>query len=317
VGKSTKASDIYLCYDLGGTKLRAAHVNARGRILAHATGKVDLKGGLPGLIGLFVELSKQLPREKFKSVSVASAGPLHPGKGLLLDPTNFFTQEKSWGVIPLVAHLKKAFRKPVTLENDAAAAVLGELWKGGHGRARNIVAMTLGTGVGVGVITNGRLVRAGRGLHPEGGHIPINSENRNYPCGCGAFGCIEAYLAGSHFAKRMSARLGRRLTGVEAVKMAESGDVQIRSSFREYGKDLAQAVRSLCVLFAPEVVVLSGGFSHASPLFLPETHKALPGLMERYREGIDLLPEVKVSKLQSDAGIMGAAYIASGAASSK
>lgn len=263
------------------------------------------------MIQLFVDLSKQLPKSKFRYVSVASAGPLHPEKGILLDPTNFFTSQKSWGVVPLVAQLKKAFRKPVILENDAAAAVLGEMWKGGHGRkSKNIVAMTLGTGVGVGVIANGELVRAGRGLHPEGGHIPINAEDKNFPCGCGAYGCIEAFLAGSHFAKRMGARIGRELTGHQAVALAEEGNLQIQASFKEYGRHLAQAVRSLCVMFAPEVVVLSGGFSHASHLFLPETQKVLPGMMERYREGIDLLPEVKVSTLQNDAGILGAAYIA-------
>jgi predicted NBD/HSP70 family sugar kinase len=108
----------------------------------------------------------------------------------------------------------------------------------------------------------------------------------------------------------MSARIGRELTGAEAVQLAEDGDLQVRTSFREYGRYLAQAIRSLTVTFAPEVVVLSGGFSHAHSLFLPETVKALPGLLERYREGIDLLPEVKVSKLQNDAGILGAAYLA-------
>jgi glucokinase len=296
---------------LGGTKLRAALINPRGQIKNAVTGNVNQRAGLPGLLELFKELEQQLPKVKYKVVSVASAGPLHPAKGVLLNPTNFFTTQKTWGVVPIVAQLKKIFKKPVLLENDAAAAVLGEMWKGGHGKKnKNIVAMTLGTGVGVGVIADGALVRAGRGLHPEGGHIPINAEDHDYPCGCGAYGCIEAYLAGTHFAKRMSARVGRSLTGKEAVELAQEGDLQIQASFKEYGRHLAQAIRSLCVLFAPEVVVLSGGFSHASHLFLPETKKVLPSLLERYREGIDLLPEVKVSNLQNDAGILGAAYIA-------
>lgn len=314
MGKSTKGSannDVYLCFDLGGTKLRAALINSRGQIKASVTGNVNQRTGLPGLLELFKELEQQLPKVKYKLVSVASAGPLHPEKGVLLDPTNFFTTQKTWGVVPISALLKKVFKKPVILENDAASAVLGEMWKGGHGKKKNnIVAMTLGTGVGVGVITDGQLVRAGRGLHPEGGHIPINAEDHNYPCACGSYGCIEAYLAGTHFAKRMSARIGRSLTGKEAVALAEEGDLQIQASFKEYGRHLAQAIRSFCIMFAPEVVVLSGGFSHAHNLFLPETKKTLPSLLERYREGVDLLPEVKVSNLQNDAGILGAAFIA-------
>jgi glucokinase len=305
-----KSTDIYLCFDLGGTKLKGAFISGRGKILAQATKAVRQEEGYKGLVNLFAEVAAGLPKQKYKLISVASAGPLHPAKGLLLDPTNFFTGEKSWGVLNLVASLKKKFKKPVRLENDAAAAVLGERWKGGHGKAENIIAITLGTGVGIGILANGVLVRAGKGLHPEASHIPLNLENKDYPCGCGAFGCIEAYLGGNHFAHRLGRLKKRPLTGQEAVALAEHGDVWVQEAFKEYGRHLAHAIRTLCVLFAPEVVVLSGGFSHASDLFLNETNSYLPGLMERYREGVDLLPKLKVSKLQSDAGIMGAAFIA-------
>lgn len=303
--------DLVLCFDLGGTKLRAALVDARGKIAAFAVTRLRQEEGYDGLIRLFKETADQLPKTlKYKSVSVASAGPLHPEKGLLLDPTNFFTSQESWGVLPLVKSLTKVFKKPVRLENDAAAAVLGEQWKGGHGKgAANLVAMTLGTGVGVGVITNGSLVRAGRGLHTEAGHIPLDINAKDYPCGCGAFGCIEAFLAGSHFSHRLGRLKGRPMSGQEAVVLAKD-DVWVQEAFLEYGRQLAQAVRTLSVLFAPEIVVISGGFSHASNLFLHETEKVLPGLMERYRDGIDMLPKIKVSKLQDDAGILGAAYLA-------
>ncbi len=304
-----KSTDVYLCFDLGGTKLRGALITAQGKILAQSTAAVRQEEGYPGLIDLFKKVAGELPKTpKFKLVSVASAGPLHPEKGVLLDPTNFFTDKKSWGVLNLVASLKKIFKKPVLLENDAAAAVLAEKWKGGHGKTGNILAMTLGTGVGVGILANGELVRAGRGLHPEASHIPLNLDNKDYPCGCGAYGCIEAYLGGNHFSQRLGRLKGRPLTGQEAVKLAEHGDVWVQEAFKEYGRHLALAIRTLSVLFAPEVVVISGGFSHASELFVQETNAFLPALMERYREGVDLLPKIKVSKLQDDAGILGAAY---------
>jgi glucokinase len=306
-----RSTDVALCFDLGGTKLRAAHIDRRGRILDHAVVRVRQSEGYDGLIRLFREAADLLPKTGFARVSVAAAGPLHPEKGLLLDPTNFTTGESSWGVLPLVKSLKKVFKKPIRLENDAAAAVLGERWKGGHGRKnRNLLAMTLGTGVGIGVLADGVLVRAGRGLHPEAGHIPLDISAKDYPCACGHDGCIEAFLAGSHFARRLGRLKGRPLSGQEAVALARSGDVWVQEAFREYGRWLAQAVRVLSVLFAPEVVVISGGFSHGSALFLEETRALLPALMERYRDGIDLLPEIKVSKLQDDAGVLGAAYLA-------
>jgi glucokinase len=304
-------TDLALCFDLGGTKLRAAHVDSRGRLRAFAVERVRQDEGYEGLIRLFKETAALLPKASFTKVSVASAGPLHPAKGILLDPTNFFTGQQSWGILPLVASLKKVFKKPVILENDAAAAVLGERWKGGLGRKKNnVLAMTLGTGVGIGVLCNGELVRAGRGLHPEAGHISLDIHADDYPCACGANGCIEAYLAGSHFTRRLSRLKGRPLIGKEAVALAKAGDRQVGEAFREYGRHLAEAVRVLSVMFAPETVVISGGFSHASDLFLNETLAALPKLMERYREGIDLLPEIRVSALQDDAGVLGAAYLA-------
>lgn len=304
------ASDVFLCFDLGGTKLRGALITAQGRILNEAVANVRQEEGYKGLLNLFREVTDKLGSKKFKKVSVASAGPLHPEKGMLLDPTNFFTETKSWGVLPLVKELKKIYKKPVILENDAAAAVLGERWKGGHGRKENILAMTLGTGVGIGILANGKLVRAGQGLHPEASHIPLNADNKDYPCGCGAYGCIEAYLAGTHFAKRLGRLKGRAITGHESVELAKGGDVYVQEAFKEYGRNLATAIRALSVTFAPEVVVISGGFSHAHSLFLEETRKTLPVIMERYRNGVDLVPEVKVSKLQMEAGILGAAYLA-------
>ena len=177
------------------------------------------------------------------------------------------------------------------IENDAAAAVLGEKWRGGHGRARNIVAITVGTGVGLGVLCNGALVRAGRGLHTELSHVPLNITDKDYACGCGAFGCVEAYLAGSHFTRRIERHAGRPLHGVDVVRLADEGDPFTSAKPSPSTVDIWRRPSGLLSIgFAPEVVVLSGGFSHAARLFLNETHRVLPGLLSRYRQGVDLLP---------------------------
>jgi glucokinase len=199
----------------------------------------------------------------------------------------------------------------VLLDNDAAAAAMGEAWKGGHGKkSKNLVAITLGTGVGIGVIANGQVVRAGRGLHPEASHIPIDSQDRARPCGCGNYGCIEAYLSGTHFARHVGEKLTRELNGHDLLKLARAGNADVLAAFTEYGHHLALAVRSLAVVFAPEVVVLGGGFAEAAPFFLEQAQSAMPELLRRYRQGFDLVPEIKISKLGEAIGVMGAACMA-------
>jgi len=303
------SKDLLLCYDLGGTKLRAALVTTRGKIAAQISKPVEQHKGFEGLLQDFKALADQLGPGPYRAISVASAGPLDPSRGELLDPTNFFTGNKSWGVLPLTAKLKKIFKQPVILENDAAAAALGEQWLGGHKKNKNLVAITLGTGVGIGAVANGELVRAGRGLHPEASHIAL-TEDRRYRCGCGNYGCIEAHLGGSHFTRHLGQKLGREVDGRQAIELAKDGEPHALAAFQEYGERLAQTVRALAVLFCAETVVMSGGFSHAHAYFLKHAQERLPELLVRYREGVDLLPELKVSRLQDDAGILGAAYVA-------
>src|SRR5690606_33995027 len=117
-------------------------------------------------------------------------------KGELLNPTNLTTQGQKWGVVPLTKQVGRRLKLKVKLESDAAAAVLAEHWVGAGRRIKNLVVVTLGTGVGLGVMANGEIVRSGRNLHTEGGHIMLHPEDKIYPCGCGNYGCAEAFLSG-------------------------------------------------------------------------------------------------------------------------
>lgn len=299
-----------LCFDLGGTKLACALVDAKGRVRLYKRTQVIMAHGFDGLIDTFKEVSQEALKanKNVAKVAVSSAGPLDPGTGVLLDPTNFLTHGKGWGVLPLKDRLQQAFERPVLVENDAACAVLAETWRGQARGFENAMVLTLGTGLGVGVVANGHLVRAGRGLHPEGGHLALNAWSKHHRCACGARGCAESYLAGSHFAREVGRAIGRpRLSGEELVKMAQNKDPRVDEWMTIYARRLAHAIRMFGMIYAPEVIVLAGGFAHAAPLFLPETKKLLVPLFKRYSKGINLLPVVKVSKFKEEAGVIGAA----------
>jgi glucokinase len=295
--------------DLGGTKVAAGVMNEKGKILDETWAPTELGGGWSSLKAQLVRTCRELQAKhgRIHAIGIGSAGPLHAPSGRLLDPTNF-----GWTsplVVKITAELERILRKPVRLENDAAAAVLAESWKGGGGT--DCVVVTLGTGLGVGVIANGRLVRGGRGLHPETGHLIIGPNDASAPCGCGALGCAEAYLSGVNFGLRAARRLNMEgITAKQVAEMARNGHAEALAMFDEYASLMSVYLNNLVVLFYPKKVIFTGSFAEAHPLFLDTANARLAKLLERRMRTLPILPELKVSKLGNRAGILGAGYIA-------
>lgn len=303
-----KKTKQWIGIDLGGTKIASAVVQENGRLKGLSRHATKLEKW-PDLRGQLVELCRDLQAKHGKAVGVGigSAGPLHAPSGTLLDPTNFgWTSPLK---VKITSELSRALRIPVALENDAAAAALAEAWKGGGGR--NCVVLTLGTGLGMGAICDGKLVRGGRGLHPEGGHLLLRAGDETAPCGCGLFGCAEAFLSGKNFSRRASVALKEPgLTGATLARRADEGDDRVLALFDEYAELLAEYLQSLVVLYYPERVILTGSFAGAYPHFLPKALAKLEEYLFRRMRTIPLLPEVRVSRLDDNAGVLGAAYVA-------
>lgn len=305
-----------LAYDIGGTKVHAAIVSSSAKILDEIRTPIDFSKGKSEVLRQWIDVGQKLlsRHPKVSRVGVASAGPLDPIRGVLLDPTNFSSGGQTWGVVPISKLLSKGLGGlSVHLENDAAAAILAEHWVGAARRMDDALILTLGTGVGTGILVGGKLVRAGRGLHTEGGHLIIRAGDSSAVCGCGNLGCIEAFLSGRGFERRSHLRLGgasSSLSGAELASRAREGDQQIQSFFEEYAENLALAIHNFVVLYAPRVVVLAGSFAHAADLFLDQARNHLEVLLTRRRHGVDFMPRLVVSSLQNRAGVLGGAYVA-------
>jgi len=305
--------NLALGFDLGGTKVMAAVVNHKGKVLQRLRQPTNIFGGPEGLVEQLADLGQKLIEEypEVGEVGIASAGPLDPIKGLLLDPTNFLNKQgEGWGVVPLTQPLSEKLGRKVYLDNDAAATAVAEKWVGTAKNCDNFVVLTLGTGVGVGTFCNGRLMRSGHGLHPEASHISIDITDETAPCNCGKLGCVEAYLSGRNFAKRYGKMWGMpELRGERIKELGRQGDERALEAFSEYARFLAYAIDSYVVLYAPEKVILSGGFSDAADLFLPQVHPYLEKTLARRRAGVDLFPEVVLSELKDHIGLLGGASI--------
>jgi glucokinase len=308
--KNAAKNPIVLAYDLGGTKVHVGVVDAKGQVLAEERVPVLLSEGKEAVIKQLASLGSDLMKKypRVLRVGIASAGPLDPEKGVLLDPTNFASAHGRWGKVPLAKLLSTKLKRDVLLENDAAAAILAEAWIGAARGKKNAMILTLGTGLGTGIIANGKLVRAGRGLHPEAGHMILNPYDKTAPCGCGNFGCAEAYLSGRNFENRMRVRFNSPdLTAREFANLAREGNPEAKKAFAEYAELMATAIYNYVMIYAPEVIVFTGSFANAADLFLEATRENVSKRLARHP---DFIPELRVSALENQAGLIGGAYVA-------
>jgi len=304
---------VILAFDCGGTKCVAGVVTEKGQILKQIRQKIDITAGSEALLTQMIAMGSELATAfpSIEAIGVSSAGPLDSERGVLVDPTNFKTNEDFYFEVPIVERLKKQFKLPCFLENDAACAILAEKKYGKAEKFRNAMIITLGTGVGIGTVCNNELVKGGRNLHPEASHITINYRDLSAPCGCGNYGCIEAYLSAKNFTQRVAKKLNiKNLSGEALLERARNGDSAILQEFSEYSELFAAALHSLCVVYYPEAVLITGGFSEAASFFLENTKSHLKNFLKRRLKSFPLFPILEVSALGNDACLLGGAVLA-------
>ncbi len=302
-----------LSFDLGGTKVAAGIVNSTGKVLEELRVPVSVHQGKQAVLQQLYLLGQKFLKQhrEINRIGIASAGPLDPEKGELLEPTNFAGQGKPWGKVPLTHWMRKNLNCQVYLENDAAAAALAEHWVGSGKKYKNMMVLTLGTGLGTGILVNGKLLRSGRNLHPEAGHMVIRLGDQSAPCGCGNLGCAEAYLSGKNFEQRARIRLGRSdLINKDIANLARRGHPEALALFEEYSELMSIAVHNFVRLFNPEILIFTGSFANTADLFLKNTEKKLKKLLARQQTVMKAIPKLTVSKLKNNSGLIGGAYIA-------
>ncbi|MEB2343111.1 MAG: ROK family protein [Deltaproteobacteria bacterium] len=254
--------------DIGGTKIavgvgdRAGAIRARRRRPTEATGSPagDLARIADDVRAALAESG--LTIADVAGVGVTAPGPLDPERGVVLLPPNL----PGWRDVPISAVLHDALGVPVFLENDANAAALAE-WHFGAGRGfRHLVFLTMSTGIGGGLILDGRIYRGVLGSAGEIGHVPVEWEGE--PCSCGQRGCLEAYTGGASWTRRLRARApedgrvaqlagGREhVTPVQLVQAAREGDGYARAELARWCDYVARGITAVVMALAPEVVVL-------------------------------------------------------------
>jgi glucokinase len=248
-------------------------------------------------------------------LGVACAGQIDPVTGAVIYAPNL-----GWRDVPLAARLKEAFRIPVVVENDVRAAAWGEFVTGAAGRGRSLVAIFVGTGVGSGAVLDGTLWRGAGNAAGEVGHTQVVADG--LPCRCGRHGCLEQYVSGGGFQRRLAAavqggRPGRlveacggdasRLTALDVYTAAQTGDTLAHELWSDAVRYLTMATANYITLVNPDVLVLGGGVIETVPALFDAVAEAVPELTTLVA-GRSL--RIERARLGDLSGLIGAAALA-------
>ena len=303
-------NDYSIGLDLGGTNLRAAAIDRSGAILDKVSGSTQFSAGREAVIEEMVTAISGL-REKHGAGGLAGIGIGVPGfiafrEGVIRNSNNLPFLEN----FPIRAELQRRLASFVILENDANAAALGEKWKGAGRDVDDLVLLTLGTGVGGGIISGGRVIRGFTGMAGELGHL-IAVPNGN-PCGCGSQGCVEKHASATAVtAMARLLQLGESLTSKDVYDLAQRNDdtgKKAREIWRVVGESLGTTLAMLINTFNFPMYLLSGGMLPAWDFFAPPLMRAVERQSATYRL-TGGTTKIEKATLGNEAGLYGAAYL--------
>ncbi len=305
--------------DIGGTSIKCSFVSESGEMVSRFSFGVDRKAPQNAIFDELVEaIENQLPffGKDFVGIGVGCPGGINPEKGTCDYATNL-----GWKDFPIAPMLEKHFEKPCFIENDANAALLGEIYFGVAKNYKNVVFLTLGTGVGSGLYLNGHIFSGNEGKGAELGHTSIELNGRL--CGCGRRGCLECYASASALTKDAAwamahhpeskmwdyCKTPERMNGAIVFEAEKQGDETAKEVVREYISYLGEGCLNFCNAFRPEAIILGGGVARQGEYLRSKVQDYL----DRNRYGLLRVnpPKTKVliSALGSDAGIYGAAAL--------
>ncbi len=305
--------------DIGGTKLAIGLAMPDGRLLAEVRQPSDAQDGPDAMIDRIIEFSRGVVADagwsldRLDAIGVGCGGPLDPWRGVIRNALNL----PGWIDIPLVTRLESAFGRPTFVDNDANAAALGEQRFGAGRGVRNLVYLTISTGVGGGLVLDDRLYHGENGNGGELGHISVHVGGR--PCHCGSSGCIETYCSGTNIAARardalagnpsglLAAHEPSTITAEQVADAARDGDPLARAVWDETMELLGGGIVSIIHAFNPRLVVLGGGVTRAGDLlFEPVRRIVAERTMPWLAEAVEVVP----AELNELTGVLGAVAIA-------
>ncbi len=318
---SEASLDFVIGIDIGGTNLVVGAVAADGtRVVGAHSQPTNPSRGADAVIESLVAMGRQtlgalaveVPSARVLGLGIGAPGPLDTRRGVVL-----LTPNLGWVDMPLRDRLSEGLGLPASLDNDANCAILGECWVGAARGATHVIGITIGTGIGGGIVLDGRLHHGVADCAGEVGHITIDLDGRL--CGCGNYGCLEAYASGPAIARRATERLNEgddsvllqlvdgdlsRVTAQTVYEAAHAGDPVALDVVRDTAHYLGAGIANLLNIFNPDHVVIVGGVTRAGDsLFEPLRREVARRAFKPAVRSCQIIP----GTLDGLAGVYGAA----------
>lgn len=304
--------------DLGGTRIKLGIVSEAGKLISKISVKTEAEKGPKNVIDNIISGIEELTNKskyKISGIGIGCPGVVTPGKGIVENPPNL----PGWNKVNIGRIISKEFNKQVLVDNDANAAAIGELTFGSGKNYKSFIMITLGTGVGGGIVIDKKIYHGDFGAAGEIGHISIDYNGPK--CNCGSYGCIEAYVGNHYLKERVRTELKKhpeskiwKLINNDLSKVsprnvqdaAETGDEFAKSVIEDLGFYLGSAFTSLCNVLDISVFIIGGGMAgFGKPLFDSIRKTIAKRVMAPIRPRVRVLP----AKLKNDAGIKGASAL--------
>ena len=297
----------YFGIDIGGTSVKLGIVDETGKVLVKGEESVSFDGYQTPVLTTVRKAAKEflavqdLSVENLAGVGVSATGQIDSRRGIVAGTCGNFP---NYIGSPIKAALEEDLGLPVTVANDANCMTLGEVWVGGAQGYTDVIGVTLGTGVGGGILTGGHLLEGARGLGGELGHYRTHALD-GVPCTCGATGCWERYAATTALVRAAQEKNPDWKDGRTIFAAAQAGDETVLALLDNWTDEIAQGLAGMVHIFNPQLILIGGGVSAQQKLLVePIAAKVRASVMPAFAEGL----EIRAAQLHNDAGMVGAVY---------
>lgn len=293
--------------DIGGTAVKMGLVDEQGAVHAKTEASVSFDGYQTPILQTVLKTTgdflaaRGVAAGELAGIGVSATGQIDCVQGAVVGTGGNLP---GWEFVPIKQTLQDRFGVKVRVANDANCVCLAEAWVGAAKGCTDVVCITLGTGLGGGILTGGKLLTGARGLGGELGHMPIHALD-GVPCSCGRRGCWEKYAATTALIRSAKAKNPAFVDGRTLFAAAEAGDSTALALLEDWRGEITAGLVGLVHLFNPQIILIGGGVSAQQRLLIdPLEARVKAAVMPAFAEGLTL----RAAQLKNDAGMVGAAY---------